>query len=330
MIYPAATLPVIDSHVHFVHPDKMDDILALMDAGAMGTCPRFNLVCLPNLDGTTQNAAALYFKQHHPDRVYLSGALEYGPALADPANAPDMLAAQVRALRAQGFNGLKLIEGKPQVRKLLPFPLDGPLYAPMWAALAEMQFPVILHIADPDEFWDAARCPAWARQSGWDYTDGSYPTKETLYAEVAHVLARYPGLNLVLAHFYFLSRELERAARLLDAHSNVCFDLAPHMDMYTDFSRNSAAVRAFFLRYQTRILYGTDTDTRVLVRGPDGFRLMQSISVLIRSFLQVDGEFEMPGGTRYHGLGLPRTALENIYARNFERVYLEQGGSAWR
>jgi hypothetical protein len=50
---------------------------------------------------------------------------------------------------------------------------------------------------------------------------------------------------------------------------------------------------------------------------------LQSIPVLIRSLLETDGAFEMPGGARYHGLGLPRPALENIYARNFERVYFK-------
>jgi predicted TIM-barrel fold metal-dependent hydrolase len=313
-----APLRIIDGHVHFVHPERMDQILALMDAVP---CARFNLVCLPNPDGTSQNAAALYFKEHHPDRVYLSGALAYGPALADPDAAPAALAAQALLLRAQGFDGLKLIEGKPQVRKLLPHPLDGPLYAQLWATLEEAQFPVVLHVADPDEFWDAQRCPDWARRSGWDYSDGSYPSKEALYAEMDRVLARHPRLKLVLAHFYFLSRELERAAGFLEAHPSVCVDLAPHMDMYQDFSRDPVAVRAFFLRHQTRIIYGTDTDTRALARGAEGLDLMRFIPRLIRAFLEQEGALDLPGTHRYHGLGLPREALDNIYHANFERVY---------
>ena len=190
-----------------------------------------------------------------------------------PTHASEILGGQVRALKAQGFDGLKLIEGKPQVRKLLPIPLDGPQYAGLWAALEEEQFPVVFHVGDPDEFWDPERCPDWARQSGWDYSDGSFPSKEDLYAEVDHILERHPNLKITFAHFYFLSNEMERAARFLDAHPSVCFDLAPHVDMYRDFSRDPAAARAFFLRYAERILYGTDMDTRVLARGPDGLRL---------------------------------------------------------
>jgi predicted TIM-barrel fold metal-dependent hydrolase len=293
----------------------MDEILALMDAIP---CARFNLVCIPNLDATTHNPAALYFKQHHPDRTYISGALDY-TVLADPDSAPERLAAQIPALRAQGFDGLKLIEGKPQVRKILPYRLDGPLYAGMWAALEREQFPVVFHVNDPDEFWDD--CPDWARQNGWDYSDGSYPSKEALYTEVDNILRRHPNLKIIFAHFYFLSLDLERAARFLDAHPSICFDLAPHIDMYRDFSRSREAARVFFLRFQERIIFGTDTDTRALVRGPEGARFMQSIPQLIRSFLEMDGEFSMPSGTHYHGLGLPREVLEKIYHANFERQY---------
>ena len=91
--------------------------------------------------------------------------------------------------------------------------------------------------------------------------------------------------------------------------------------MYLDFSRQPEATRAFFLRYQERILYGTDTDTRTLVRGSNGVRLMQSVPQLIRSFLERDEIFTMSRGTRYHGLGLSQEVLEKIYATNFERIY---------
>lgn len=309
--------PIIDSHVHFVHPEYLEDILRLMDEAGHA---RANLVCIPNPDATTHNPTALYFKERHPGRVFLSGALEYAPMLADMAHASQVLAGQVAALKSQGFDGLKLIEGKPQVRKLLPIPLDGPQYAGLWAALEAEGFPVVFHVGDPDEFWDPQRCPSWARESGWDYTDGSYPAKEALYAEVDAILKRHPRLKLVLAHFYFLSTELERAAAFLDAHPAVCFDLAPHTGMYQDFSRNPAAARDFFLRYAGRILYGTDMDTRALASGPQRYAFVRSIPWLVRSCLENSGAFTL-NGSEYRGLALPRPVLEQIYHANFERVF---------
>ena len=57
------------------------------------------------------------------------------------------------------------------------------------------------------------------------------------------------------------------------------------------------------------------------VRGPKGVRLMRSIPVLIRSFLEKDGDFTMPKGMHYHGLSLPPEVLTKIYTANFERIY---------
>jgi predicted TIM-barrel fold metal-dependent hydrolase len=308
------SLPIVDGHVHFVHPERMDEILAIMQAAH---CTRFNLVCVPNRDGTTHNPAAVQFKQRYPERVYISGALDYRPVLVDPVRATDLLASQVMQLKARGFDGLKLIEGKPEVRRLLPFRIDGPEYAGMWSVLEQEEFPVVFHVADPDEFWDPAACPDWARQAGWDYSDGSFPSKEALYAEVEAVLIRHPGLKIIFAHFYFLSRDLERAGRFLEAHPTVGFDL----EMYRDFSRVPDQARAFFLKFQERLSYGTDIDTRVLQRGPDGLQFLQSIPRLIRTFLEGQGEFDPPGGAVVHGLGLPNQALAKIYSTNFERYF---------
>jgi predicted TIM-barrel fold metal-dependent hydrolase len=310
-----ASLPVIDSHVHFVHPERMDEILSLMDAVP---CYRFNLVCVPNPDATTHNPAALYFKTRYPDRVYISGALDYS-VLIDPVHAPKRLAEQIPGLKAAGFDGLKLIEGKPQVRKLLPYPLDGPLYAGMWSVLEQEGFPVVFHVNDPDEFWN--NCPAWARDAGWDYSDGTYPSKEDLYCEVERILGRHPGLKIIFAHFCFLSHDLGRLGNFLEIHPGVCVDLAPHLDMYRHFTANPAAAREFFLRFQDRILYGTDTDTRALQRGVDGFKFMRSLPILIRSMLEMRDSFIFDDGHTYHGLDLPKEALEKIYHANFERIF---------
>jgi predicted TIM-barrel fold metal-dependent hydrolase len=142
---------------------------------------------------------------------------------------------------------------------------------------------------------------------------------QDLYSEVERVLARHPNLQLTLAHFCFLSDDLQRAARLLAAHPGVRLDLAPHMEMYRHFSRQPDAARDFFLRYQQRILYGTDIDTRAMARGAQDF--MRFIPWLIRSMLQQEGAFTTPGGETYHGLGLPGSALEAIYHANFEQLY---------
>ncbi len=59
-----ADLPIIDSHVHFIHSECKDEILSLFDTFGYRAA---NFVFLPNLDGTTQNSIALDFKKQYPD-----------------------------------------------------------------------------------------------------------------------------------------------------------------------------------------------------------------------------------------------------------------------
>jgi predicted TIM-barrel fold metal-dependent hydrolase len=321
-----ASLPITDGHIHFSHLERMDDVLEVMGTASV---TRANLVSTPNPRVVNHNPALIAFKAHHPDRVYLSGGLDYTEALAERDRASELLGWQVRALKAIGFDGLKLIEGKPTARKYIPIPLDAPEYEGLWIALEETGLPAVWHVADPEEFWDAALCPLWARERGWYYRDGSHPSKESLYAEVDRILARHPDLQIVFAHFYFLSADLPRAGRFLDAHPNICLDLTPGSEMYGNFSRSPDAARAFFLRYQDRLIYGTDISTRALSSGERGKQGSLGLAWLVRANLERDDVFTVPGRDGfmppdldgYQGLNLPREVLDKIYRTNFERLY---------
>ena len=323
-------IPVVDGHIHFPHPDLADDLIDVMDRIGL---VRANLVGVPDLEMVNQNPALIHFKARYPRRATICGALDYTQAWADPARASQALADQVATLKAIGFDGLKLIEGKPMVRKLLGIPLDGPVYAGMWAALEEQGLPVVFHVADPEEFWDDAGCPDWARAQGWFYGDGTYPLKEDLYAEVDRVLERHPGLRIIFAHFYFLSADLERAGAFLDAHPAVCFDLTPGVEMYLNFAQDLDAARDFFIRYADRLVYGTDIGASALDHDPaQGLDRAESLgrAWVVRQFLETDGPFGAPEGVGhwlgmdaegFYGIVLPTGVLEKIYRANFERVF---------
>ena len=322
---------VIDGHIHFPHPTLMDDVVAAMErTGAT----QANLVAVPDLERINQNPALIHFKAHHPHRATICGALDYTEVFAAPDKASETLAAQIARLQTIGFDGLKLIEGKPMVRQMLPLRLDSATYAGMWADLEQSGMPVVSHIADPEEFWDPERCPGWARDQGWFYGEGDYPPKEALYEEVDLVLERYPRLRIVFAHFYFLSDDLARAGEFLDAHPRVCFDLTPGVEMYLNFARDPDATRDFFIRYQDRLIYGTDIGAAAIgdIVPSGGLDMTDSAgrAWVVRTFLEGDAAFSAPEGMGhwlgmdaegFHGIGLPSEALEKIYRTNFQRLF---------
>jgi predicted TIM-barrel fold metal-dependent hydrolase len=322
-------IAVIDAHIHFPHPDLMDGVLEVLDTTGMA---RANLVATPDLQLINHNPALIHFKASRPERVTICGALDYTQVFADPGRAGETLAAQIGTLKGIGFDGLKFVEGKPMIRKMIPLAFDGPEYAGMWAALEEHDFPVVFHVADPEEFWDAERCPDWARAQGWFYDD-SYPAKEDLYAEVDRVLARHPGLRIIFAHFYFLSADLARAGDFLDTHPNVFFDLTPGVEMYFNFAVQLEAARDFFLRYQDQLIYGTDIGASAISQNPsEGLDMLESLgrAWVVRRFLETDEVYDAPEGVGhwlgmdaggFHGIGLEPEVLVRIYRANAEKVF---------
>lgn len=326
---PFADMPVIDGHIHFPHPALVDDLLELTQIMRVR---RVNLVATPDFEGVNHNPALICYKLRASEKAYTCGALDYFSVLAAPERAQQALAEQVFALKRAGFDGLKILESKPMVRKILGLPLDSPAYAGMWPMVEELGLPIVWHVADPETFWDETLCPDWARRAGWFYADGTYPSKEELYAEVDRVLERHPNLKIIFAHFYFLSADLERAAAFLEAHPHVSFDLTPGSEMYFNFSLQPEIARDFFIRFEDRLLYGTDIGAGAIGQpDPEAFDRPESLgrAWFVRRFLELEGPFSLPPGVSHwasmgmhlEGLALPPVVLEKICFRNFERIF---------
>ncbi|PIZ45080.1 MAG: hypothetical protein COY42_12875, partial [Armatimonadetes bacterium CG_4_10_14_0_8_um_filter_66_14] len=232
-------------------------------------------------------------------------------------------AEQVDRLRALGADGIKMIENKPTARKLLDVPVDSDYFADYFARVEETGFPVLWHVNDPEEFWIPELTPSWARERGWGY-DETFVAKEQLYAEVENVLARHPKLKLLFAHFYFLSADLPRAARLFDRFENVHLDLAPGVELLYNLSQDVEATREFFTKYADRIVFGTDTASG---NSPQEAQIRAG---LVTRWLETDDEYRVPDEADFllgppedglmRGLSLPADVLARIYRGNFERL----------
>ena len=322
--------PVVDSHIHFPHPAMMPGLIDICDRLRID---RFNLVCTPHQQRLSLVPDALYVKAHHPERVYVSGGLDISAYFVSPQHVGEIFADYVDLLLAAGCDGIKMIEGKPDIRRMLPVPpFDSEAFAPYWEKIERIQVTVVFHVNDPEEFWDSERIPDWAVTRGWFYGDGNTIDNEAQYSEVINVLGDHPGLKIVFAHFFFMSAQLPRLADLLDRYPNMHIDLTPGIEMYHSFSANLDAARDFFMRYQDRIVFGTDIGAHALQAKPgEGIQFEESHErvFLIRNTLENPGKFYLPGKgylfgdptTPFLGFDLPETVLEKIYYKNAGKFF---------
>jgi predicted TIM-barrel fold metal-dependent hydrolase len=300
--------PVVDGHFH-LHSEAIRTDLVANLGEIMRACRVVSIAiaCCTAAHGRLgDNLMAALAKAVYPRQVYTFGGMAHHlPAV--PKEHID-LASQARKLVQIGFDGIKMIEGKPSVRGALGYPLDAPLYDDTYAYLESERIPLIWHVGDP--------VGLWASQG----VEAGIPGREELYREVDQVLGRFPDLRIIFAHFYFVSDDLERAARFLDRHPSVSFDLTPHPDMYVDFSRDPDKARAFFLRYRDRILFGTDNhgeDRDFPPGAPLEYWPVYKVAAM-RAFLETEDEF--PGWHhRLRGIALGQQVLAKIYGGNLRR-----------
>ena len=315
--------PVYDGHIHL--SDRYYDLDGFMDdvkrlikgTGILG----FTSQCTSSYKlRSGQAPAQVLAKALNPGKVFINGGFSYYLE-GLPFDRKGMLE-QIRTMYEAGFDGLKMLEGKPTVRKETGIPLDSEIYADAFRFCEDKNIHVLCHVADPWIFWDAEKCPPGAHKAGWAYLDGSYVQKEELHSEVDRVLKRHPKLNLTLPHFYFLAFDLERMGDFFDRNPTVSTDLCPNPYLFYDLQKDIDKSRDFFIKYQDRIFFGTDNAINDGHKGEDAVTHANKKNADIYRFLELSEEYDTELFTlgKLHGIGLEGEPLKKIYKDNYLRI----------
>jgi len=271
-----------------------------------------NINALPAFDVSCNIITALY-KLYKP-KTYIHGGITYDeiPLPAVMTEGMDPLT-QYRELMEIGFDGIKMIETKPDRVKAMQRPVCDPLYHAFFDAVEADGTHMVWHVADPAEFWDKDLAPAFSFENGWFYGDGTFPSYEEIYAQVFAVLDRNPNLKVTFAHFFFLSGDPVRLEALFAKYPNMNVDLTPGGEMYASFHKDPAYYRDFFTRHAARIQFGTDASDDASVVDDN-----LNIADCVYRFLTTDDEYHL-WENPVHGIRLDDEAVEKILSENFLR-----------
>ena len=301
-----------DCHLHLEYNDyeKLSDLLEYVSELGVTDAA---LLCLENylVGDRAQMFTALYFKENFKKiNLRVFGSIYEHDIYKDiPFDV------QVKRMMKLGCDGIKLMNMKPDTYKALGKGLNAPEYESMFALLESTGFPIIIHAADPEEFWgDPKNMLEGQVAAGWCYADGTYPAYKQIYSELYEVLDRHPKLNVTFAHFFFLSNDLPEAVRVMETYPNVRFDLTPGHEMYMGFSKDIPAWREFFSKYRKRILFGTDSTT---TRPRD--ITYKKFSLVVQALTRDENEFPIPRTPEIlvRGLHLDQDIINDIAYRNF-------------
>ena len=314
---------MLDSHVHFNNIEKIKET---KDFFTSCNIERFCIVSPASLSGINSNSQALCFKATYPSETYIMGGLDYSGITRYSKNEMRKnLKQQLIRMLAIGFDGVKILETKPNFFRQMPFKIDEPEYEKFFETVEEERVPIVWHVVDPPEFWDRKKIHPVALKRGWGYFSKGYPSYDEIRQRVHRVLSKFSNLKIIFAHFYFLSQNLDEAVEVLEKFMSVNFDITPGAEMYVNFSSMPDEARKFFIKYQDRIVFGTDISVgRQFDRKGAGEKI-----AFMRKFLETDDEFYMPEGDInflsetdriIRGIKLPVSVLEKIYEKNFHRI----------
>lgn len=317
---------MIDGHIHYAEylgEDRLNQVIE--QYGFSGIA----LQCIPTGRGDAVEKDAFRFQKQSKVPVYIFGGIDRNVYWLSEEELGKALPAEAKRIMRMGCCGIKMLEGKPNTRKAYPIPdFDREVWEDYWALLEERQIPVYMHVNDPAEFWDESKVSEFAKKAGWFY-DESYVNNEDQYRQILTVLERHPKLRILFPHFFFLSQELERLAKILERYPNVQIDLTPGIELYDHLSEQQEKAIVFFEKFQDRICFGTDIGARaVIAEEPRRLSMEESESRirLITRFLETKGDYVLKPDGYYvagehdrlmHGLGLSEKLLDKIYEKNF-------------
>ena len=196
---------------------------------------------------------------------------------------------------------------------------DDPRLAPIYEFLAAQHKTLISHSAAPDAAWEARDSSSpyaeyVKNHPQWDMLKKpGAPSKQQILDARDHLLATNPNLHVIGAHFGSLEDHLDDLATRLDIYPNFAVDTAARVPSLVRQPRDQ--VRAFILRYQDRILYGTDLRFDGGGTAESAAHAWETTYALDWRYFATDDTFDYRGHT-VEGLNLPPSVLRKLYHDN--------------
>jgi len=196
---------------------------------------------------------------------------------------------------------------------------DDPVFEPIYKDIAVHNKTLIAHIAEPDSCWQPPNPQApyydyYKEHPEWYmYRQPDHPSKATLLAARDRLLAENPKLRVVGAHLGSMETNVDEIARHFERYPNFAVDTAARVESL--MLQPPAKVRAFLIKYQDRVLYGTD-----LVLSPEG-NTQRAIKEWEETYTRdwkyfADTDAIDYRGHKTRGLELPKPVLQKLFHDN--------------
>lgn len=314
--------PVIDIHSHFGKLLLGDDYDKVYDMSeAIASMKHFGIRNTINLDGFNNDDLDKMLKKTHPFESFMLTFGNVDVTKLDDADFEVYVKKTLHESKAKGIKGLKFwkvigLDIKDKSGKYIT-PDDKRLKV-IWETAAELDLPVLFHIADPIAFFKPIdgfneRYEELQANPDWSFCAPELYSFEELMKMQENLLRDNPNTTFIIAHGGSCSENLSYVSSCLDRFPNMNIDIAARI---SEFGRQPYTSRKFFEKYQDRILFGTDASP-MWDEYPCYYRFLETWD---EYFDYSNAEVPGQGRWKIYGIGLEDEILKKVYYKNAERI----------
>ncbi len=307
-----AKFPFIDVHNHQnnMPSQNLGNLLSEMD--------KLNMKVMVNLSGRSGEylaSAVKNVRQTDSKRLIVFANISF-TGIGETSwteTAVKQLEEDVKA-GAQGLKIFKSLGLSVKDTKGNQVAVDDPRIEAIWEKCGQLGIPVLIHSADPKQFWDEpnAQNERWLElltQPGRNRSASDGYSWEDLIKQQHNLIKKHPRTNFIIAHFGWFANNLKYLGSLLDTYPNMNIEFGA---VIAELGRQPRMAKKFFNQYQDRILFGKDS------------WVPSEYSTYFR-VLETEDEY-FPYHKKYHaywkmyGIGLNDEVLKKVYYKNAIRL----------
>jgi predicted TIM-barrel fold metal-dependent hydrolase len=209
--------------------------------------------------------------------------------------------------------------------------VDDPGLDPVIEFIKSKGLPVTGHLGEPRNCWLPLNKMTVSSDSSYFaehpeyhmFLHPEYPSYEEQIKARDHLLEKNPDLKFIGCHLGSLEWNVDSLAKRLDKYPNMAVDMSARIcHLQYQSARDRRKVRDFCIKYQNRLLYGTDSGDEGEA-DPERFRKSMH-DIWLDDWKYFTTDREMTSVTfrgKFTGLKLPKEVVDKIYRENAIKWY---------
>ena len=318
-LVPRAKFPVFDVHQHVNDAARIEEhmdpaaLVARMDKLNIKT-----IVILTGMWGDKLQHVIDEMVKPYPGRFLVFTQIDWSK-IDDPNFSQEMVAQIDDGVR-RGARGLKVLKDfglgvRDKTGQLIK--VDDPRLDPVWEECGKLGIPVSIHVTDPEAFFSPIdgnneRYEELIEHPDWSFYGPKFPSKLSILDARDRVIARHPHTTFIALHVANWPENLDHVSEELDRYPNMYVEFGARE---AELGRQPRRSREFFMKYQDRIMFGTD-NTPDEDMYQNHFRWLETADEYF-DYWGYPGQ----GMWKIYGMALPDDVLEKVYHGTADKIF---------